>query len=325
VYVLAALFVMFDRDERARVGILYHGQGSQAARFEAVDIIAPRLPALVRRVSELARTGPVALYCWRGGARSTILGQLLANLGLPVLVLEGGYRAHRRAVLDRLAGRLPSLVVLHGYTGSGKTILLQRLINRYAVLDLEALANHRGSTFGGLGLASQPTQCQFESELAFHLGRLGPGPVLVEAESPTVGAIELPQPLCEAMRRGVRVFLDVPLPVRVANLVGEYAIFVRENREAVETALRYLSSRLPRRKVEAWRELVERGEMERLAEELLRDHYDPLYDRWRKKAGPTFAVSLSVRNMDEAFERLVVYLEGSGLWEQEPVGNGSSP
>ncbi|MBI4863245.1 MAG: tRNA 2-selenouridine(34) synthase MnmH [Candidatus Riflebacteria bacterium] len=279
---------ILDRDMRAEVGRIYHAEGQDRAKLRAVDLAAPGLPGLVRAVADLATRGPVALYCARGGMRSCVLGRLLAGLGIPASVLRGGYKAHRQAVLARLATGIPPLIVLHGYTGAGKTRLLRSVADRFPVLDLERLASHRGSTFGGLGLPEQPTQRQFESLLAARLRSLGPGPVLVEAESPSVGSITLPEKLCEAMRGGRRVFLDVPFELRVKNLVEDYGELALREPGAIEFSLSYLSSRIPGPEVESWRDLVRRGELQRFAEQLLRRHYDPLYERWRRRAGASF-------------------------------------
>ncbi len=153
---------LFDNAERARVGTLYKEQGPASARLLGVDLIAPRIPQMVRAVLDARGESrqPVVVFCWRGGMRSRALVSFLNLAGVPTLQLRGGHKAFRAAVRDFFdQGRWGRLLVLRGLTGVGKTRLLKRLAGEgYPVLDLEELANHRGSAFGSVGLAPQPGQ-----------------------------------------------------------------------------------------------------------------------------------------------------------------------
>ena len=274
---------ILDDDERGRVGIAYAREGAMAAKMLGVELVGPRLGALVRRYDELARQGTVAIYCWRGGMRSGLIGSLLRTMGIPVLIARGGYRAHRRAVMKQL-GALPPLVVLHGYTGSGKTRLLREIAGRLPVVDLEGLGRHRGSTFGAVGLEPQPTQLQFESELAAVLRRLPAGaPVLVEGESPALGVLKLPVELIHAMRSGWRLVLELPRAERVRELVAEYGPVIKNDPDCLAKPLEYLAGRLPKKSLEMLKESFASGNLEAFCAELLERHYDPLYERWSKR------------------------------------------
>ena len=151
---------IFSNDERAEVGTLYTQVGKVQARTRGVELVAPKIPALLAAVREAhtQRTGPVIVFCWRGGMRSRALTAFLELAGTPARQLLGGHKAFRRLVLDDLeAGIWGRVLVLRGMTGVGKTVMLTRLTAEgYPVIDLEGLANHRGSAFGGLGLPDQP-------------------------------------------------------------------------------------------------------------------------------------------------------------------------
>jgi tRNA 2-selenouridine synthase len=292
---------ILDDDDRARVGIAYHREGQMAAKRLGLEIVGPRFGEILQRYAELADRGPVALYCWRGGMRSGLLAQFLRGLGVPVLALEGGYRAFRRSVLEWLERSVPPLVVLHGYTGSGKTLILRRLAGRgLPVVDLEGIGHHRGSTFGDVGLAPQPGQADFEAGVVGAFRGCAAGPVLVEAESPALGVLTLPAPIVTAMRAGWRVFVDVPRELRVRVLVDEYAPHILADPACLMKPLEYLARRMPRPQVEELRGLAEGGELERFCELLLVRHYDPLYERWRKRAGDGMFRVIPVESLDEA-------------------------
>jgi tRNA 2-selenouridine synthase len=316
----AASLPVLDFAERARVSEVYYAAGNRAAQLAAIDVIGPRLGAMVRAIADLCARGPVALYCWRGGMRSGILGRFVCGLGLPVHVLAGGYKAHRRAVCEALRTGLPPLVVLHGYTGSGKTRLLRSLSDRFRVVDIEAIGNHRGSTFGAVGLPPQPTQRQFESELVAAFRRCRPGPVLVEAESPSLGALTLPASLCQAMRSGQRIFLNVPRAARARLLLNEYGPLIAADPGSLEPCFRYLTGRLPRPEVEALRALVAGGDLLAFSERLLARHYDRLYERWRARAAGTFWREIAAGDLASAETQLAV-----ALGESCSLAAGESP
>ena len=292
---------ILDDAERARVGIEYAQQGAMAAKLLGMNLVGPRLGPLVKRYSELAEGRPIALYCWRGGMRSGLIGRLLHDLGIPVSILRGGYRAHRHEVMSHLETRIPPLVVLHGHTGSGKTILLRRLAARFPVIDLEGLGSHRGSTFGDVGLPPQPTQLQFESALVQVLRRLPAGrPVLVEGESPALGVLKLPLPLIRAMRSGWRVILEVPRALRVRLLVEEYGPVIRGDTSSLARPLTYLKGRLPTAVLASLSEALAAGQLDTFCELLLERHYDALYERWSRRGGERDYRRIAADSLEQA-------------------------
>ena len=302
--------------ERARVGTIY----VQRSKFEARRAGA----ALIARNVAVHLEGPLSgrgggwaplLYCWRGGQRSHAMAVILSEVGWRTTVLAGGYRTYRRGVVRRLyEGESTFRVVLiGGPTGVGKTEMLARLARRgVQVLDLEALANHRGSLLGDLG--PQPSQKLFESRLATALDRLEPSrPVVVEAESSRIGERFLPPVLWAAMQAGRRIDLEAPLEVRVQRLLADYAPLATDP-ERFCTLLERLPGRHGRRRLAAWCAAARGGDLALLAEALIAEHYDPAYARRRRS--PNARVTLSGGDdstLDSAAERLARLVDVVGL------------
>jgi tRNA 2-selenouridine synthase len=269
--------------ERVEVGTTYKQVSAFEARKRGAVLVARNIARHVERESPtLRREWSPLVYCWRGGQRSAALATVLDAIGFRVAVLEGGYREFRRAVLrdlEVLPGTL-DLHVLCGRTGSGKSRLLDALAAAGAqVLDLEALAHHRGSVLGLVPGETQPSQKAFESALwqtmrAFDAAR----PVWTESESRTIGRLRLPEPLLLRLR-GARC-LDVQLPVaaRVALLLHDYGHFVRDT-EAFCTRLAALKEFRGADTVARWQARARAGEHAGVVEELLLLHYDPIYMR----------------------------------------------
>lgn len=220
---------LFDNAGRAVVGTTYQQAGRYAAILQGLDLVGPRLRTIVEAV---ARLGPpsgaaaertVAVHCWRGGMRSSSVGWLLEQAGYRVLLLAGGYKAYRRHVLAAL-DKPRRLAVLSGLTGAGKTRQLQQLAARgEQVVDLERLARHRGSAFGGIGLEDQPTVEQFENDLIAALEQCDPGRrIWLEDESQRIGRVVLSNPFFARLKQAPAIFLEVPLEQRVAEIEREY-------------------------------------------------------------------------------------------------------
>jgi len=279
---------VLDDAERAQVGTIY----VQDSRFRARRIGAALVARNVAHHLETALADKPGgfrplVYCWRGGQRSGSMATILAQVGWRASVLAGGYKTYRRHVLARLyeAAPAPRLVLLGGRTGSGKTQLLTLLAARgVQTLDLEALADHRGSVFGDFG-RPQPSQKMFESRLLAALEKLDPSrPVVIEAEASKIGERMTPPMLWKAMSAAPRIVLTVPRAVRARHLAAQYAHVVAD-RAAFEAALARLPVHIGRQTLEAWRGLADVGDLEGLAAGLIEVHYDPAYDRADRKDG----------------------------------------
>jgi len=274
---------VLDNAERARVGTIY----KQVSPFEAKKLGAALVSANIARHLQARflarpRTWRPLLYCWRGGERSAAFAHVLAQVGWHVGRLDGGYKAYRRTVAATLE-TLPrdfDWRVVCGLTGTGKSRLLRALQDGgNQVLDLEALAAHRGSVLGELPEAAQPTQKFFESRIWSALVGFDPGrPVYVEAESRKVGNLRVPEALIESMWSSQCVVLDATVPVRVALLKEEYAHFL-EQPENLIAKLECLTSLHGRAVIDHWRELALARRWDELTADLLVRHYDPAYTR----------------------------------------------
>jgi tRNA 2-selenouridine synthase len=190
--------------ERHQVGLLFASEHFQGRKLGAQLISANIAQLLAAHFADKPSAYCPLIYCWRGGQRSNSLAHVLCEVGFRCSVLQGGYRAFRRSVV-RLISRAPSSLnfrVITGPTGSGKTALLHYLLRKgHQILDLEALANHRGSVLGATATA-QPSQKAFESLLALALLSLRPdSPVFVEDEAPYIGALHIPSPLWRYVQR----------------------------------------------------------------------------------------------------------------------------
>lgn len=278
---------VLDDAERARVGTIY----KQVSPFTARKLGA----ALVARNAAAHLEGPLAdrpggwrplVYCWRGGQRSGSFATILAQIGWRVETIAGGYKAWRGLVVQALYDRpvQPPVVVLDGNTGSAKTEVLAELARLgLQVLDLEAMAHHRGSLFGAMG--PQPGQRAFEARLAQALEGLDPArPVVVEAESSKVGECRLPPGLWKAMASAPRVALRVPLPARANYLVRAYAD-VTADRARLLDVVGKLRLAHPGERIAEWTTQAETGDFAALAEGLMRHHYDPRYEKHRARMG----------------------------------------
>ena len=302
--------------ERALVGTVYKQRSSFEAKKLGAPIVARNVANLIdTRFAGEPREWRPLVYCWRGGNRSGALATLLARIGWRVALLEGGYREFRRRVIADLADWPQRLQfrVLAGRTGCGKSLILQRLAALGAqVLDLEALANHRGSVLGLLPESVQPSQKLFESRLWDALRRFdATRPVFVEAESKKVGNLTVPDSLMSAMRASPCVRLALSLQHRVQLLLEDYTHFVVDADHFCERLERLVDLR-GRATVEGWQAQVRAGQTPGVVAELLQQHYDPGYESStarnfaRYAKAPTLALpSPEAADMQRAAQQLV--------------------
>ncbi|HEY5071877.1 MAG TPA: tRNA 2-selenouridine(34) synthase MnmH [Caulobacteraceae bacterium] len=278
---------VLDDAERARVGQIY----VQESRLKARRIGA----ALVARNIALHLEGPLRdkpgsfaplVYCWRGGQRSNALATVLSQVGWRIWVLRGGYKTYRRWITAALYDAEPTFhaILLDGDTGSAKTDVLGRLADLgLQTLDLEAMAEHRGSLFGAIPGHSQPSQKLFETRLVHALNELDLArPVVIEAESSKIGEVMAPPMLWKAMLAAPYIELSAPAEVRARYLTQAYGDIVCDP-AALEATLAKLPRHLGRKSLEAWRELARAGAFEALALALIESHYDPAYRRSRRQ------------------------------------------
>ncbi|MFZ3129753.1 MAG: tRNA 2-selenouridine(34) synthase MnmH [Desulfosporosinus sp.] len=270
---------LFDNLERAQIGTTYTQITPGLARELGLRIISPKLPQLVKKVEELSKNGPLVLFCWRGGTRSKALATVVDLMGIPIYRLLGGYKAYRKQVLEYFQTKLPfQVVVLRGNTGVGKTELLGQLRrDGYPAIDLENLANNRGSVFGAIGLGNPPSQKKFDGLLYEELVSLSKfSYIIVECESKRIGRVTLPFNLYTAMQEGKQVLHYDSLENRVQRLLTEYTSVPNALPE-IGVALERLIKTLGHVKVRELRTLLETGCLDVFTERLLVEYYDKLY------------------------------------------------
>jgi tRNA 2-selenouridine synthase len=219
----AISFPLFTDAERAQVGTCYKQVSPDAAIELGLELIGPKMVRFVRQAKQIAPDRQVRIHCWRGGMRSASMAWLLETAGCQVTLLEGGYKAFRRWCRTTLAIPKP-IVTLGGMTGTGKTTLLYALADRgEQILDLEAIAQHRGSSYGALGLPPQPTQEQFDNDLAIAWAQLAPDRrIWIEAESRRIGLCRVPDELFLPMQQAPVLQIERSLPERLAILEQVY-------------------------------------------------------------------------------------------------------
>jgi tRNA 2-selenouridine synthase len=273
--------------ERAEVGTIY----VQEDRFKARRVGGAYVARNVARHLETAladRPGSFRplVYCWRGGMRSGAMATIFSQVGWRTTVLTGGYRTYRREVVRRLYDGSLDLrfVLLDGHTGAAKTELLGQLAAKgLQTLDLEGLAAHRGSLFGALPGQPQPSQKLFESRLLAALDGFDPArPVVAEAESSKIGDRMIPPALWARLAEARRIELVAALADRARYLVSAYAD-VTADRATLEDIFQRLPVKPSAERLAKWRALADAGAFAELAEAIMALHYDPAYDRSRKR------------------------------------------
>ena len=289
---------LFSDGQRAQVGTCFKQQGREAAVLLGLALVAPRLQELAQGLSALAQPGhPLRLHCWRGGMRSSSMAWLASSLELPVVLLDGGYKAFRRWVLASFERPLP-LLLLAGRTGTGKTDLLQALALRgQAVVDLEGLANHRGSSFGGLGMAPQPSSEHYENLLAAALLALqGCSPIWLEAESAQVGRCRIPGALWRQMGEAPAIEIQRSQQERVGQLVATYG---PHGQEALGAATARISRRLGPQRSAAALAAIEASDWAGACAQML-DYYDRCYDHELTQRQHPLLASFDLSGLDPA-------------------------
>ena len=270
-----------NNDQRRDIGTLYKQVNAFEAKKRGAALAARNIAGHIdREVIDKPRDWMPLAYCWRGGKRSGSLALVLSEIGFRVTLVEGGYKAFRAAMLQDLPPLVSAIQwqVVCGTTGSGKTRLLQALSAQGAqVLDLEALANHRSSVLGAIPGVPQPSQKRFDTLVWDALRRLDPQrPVFVESESKKVGNVAVPLALIEAMRASPCLNLVLPDAERVALLMEDYDFFVRDTAFFCDR-LQVLTTFRGKAVVESWQAQVQAGHIAPVVQELLTQHYDPVY------------------------------------------------
>lgn len=265
---------LFTDDERAEIGTLYKQKSKEQAVLRGLELVGPKMAELTRSSISISKKKTVLVYCWRGGMRSYAFAWMLKMYGLDVYTMQGGYQGYRRYLKHNLAEEAKILVV-GGLTGSGKTEILQELEKvGEQVLDLEHLANHKGSVFGQIGEKSQNHNEQFENVLGeYWLNMDLTQNIWVEDEGKSIGKNYIPDELFVQMRKSPVIFVQVPHEERIERLVNMYS---HTTKEILITSVEKIKKRLGGQHAKEAIDYIRSGDLHAAANVLL-VYYDKAY------------------------------------------------
>ena len=269
--------------ERADVGTVYKQQSSFLARKKGAALVARNIAGHLD--NQLKKVGPdfsPLIHCWRGGQRSRAFAQICSEIGWKSYTLKGGYKSYRRSVLSSLEEIATALVfiVIAGRTGSSKTDILKELMHEGAqVLDLEGLAVHRGSLLGKIENRLQPSQRLFESNLCSDLLKFNlKKPIYVESESSKIGNVQIPKDVWKQIVAAPMISIITPTSTRATYLLSEYKHLMVDTSDLNKLVFG-MTQRHGQARTKVWRDLIKAKNWQSLAENLLKTHYDPAYDK----------------------------------------------
>lgn len=296
----------FDDEERAEIGTIYKQVSVKAAKARGLEIASAKLPAFVNAFEQI--DGPKAVFCWRGGMRSHTTATVLSLMGIRTYRLTGGIRAYRQWVVETLETMVfgPRACVVTGHTGVGKTAILRRLREEgYPVLDLEAIAGHRGSIFGHVGLRAS-NQKTFDALLVQELMRLKDAPYFImEGESKRIGKAVMPEFIVEKKLAGAQVFIDAPLDERVRQIIADYR--PEEHKEALIVAFRKIKSRIHTPIAKQIDVALQDDRFEEAVCLLLTHYYDPRYEHTIER-NEQERTTVQADTIDEAFAAVKAFI-----------------
>lgn len=286
---------LFTDEERAVVGTAYKQVSREAAVNKGLEIFAPKMKTLADNAKRTNEEKIFLVHCWRGGMRSGTMAWLLELYGYKVYLLKGGYKAFRKEVLESFT-KERKLNILGGKTGSGKTVVLKQLAaNQEPVIDLEALAHHKGSAFGALGELPQPTQEMFENNLFVQLHKTDANrAVWVEDESNMIGTKVIPKPFYLKMRNSPVFFIDIPFEVRLDYLTQEYGRFATTD---LKEAITRITKKLGGQHVKAAIDAIDSGDV-KAAFKICLSYYDKTYEYGKNKRSPESVVNCAFDKLD---------------------------
>ncbi len=288
---------LFSDNERALIGRSYKKESSSKAIFNGLNVTLPKTKELLEKIQQLTNkenktNKSIRIYCWRGGMRSGAFAWLARTIGLKTYILKGGYKRYRKWALNQFNSDLP-IRLLGGKTGTRKTDLLNYInTENIFAIDLEGIANHRGSSFGSLGMKKQPTTQQFENILAESLDEFHKSNAIeiwLEAESSNLGKCRIPNSLYLQMKKAPVLEIIKTMRERIENLVEIYS---QNSQIELKDAVNRISKRLgPQRTKEALL-AIETKEWSRACEAML-DYYDRCYEYELKKTKNINSINLS--------------------------------
>lgn len=295
---------VLSNQERALVGTIYTQNSPFEANKEGAAIINANIVELLRgHFIQKPKSYRPLVYCWRGGKRSGSLALILDAIGWRVTLLEGGYKYYRSTVRDSLDTIAPllNLCVLSGLTGTAKTRILTHLEQRNEqVIDLEGLANHKGSLLGQIPDKPQPAQKYFESLLSQKITSFNHQNVTwIESESSKVGNLHIPQSLWKNMKSAAVVEIQASIDQRCETIIQDYPWFTEMHSE-ISHKLSLLTTTHGQSKVDEWQHLIDNQQWKQLVHSLLQIHYDPGYSHSMSRNERRLLASINLDSIDQS-------------------------
>ncbi|KAA3617784.1 MAG: tRNA 2-selenouridine(34) synthase MnmH [Calditrichaeota bacterium] len=278
---LAINIPLFTNEERHEIGIIYKKLGKLQAIEKGLGFVGPKMMEIAQKARDISEHNERKVYCWRGGMRSEKMAWLFELIGMQCQVLEGGYKAYRNCQSADFS-KIENLIILHGSTGCGKTEILKELsLKGEQVIDLEKLANHRGSAFGFIGNKNkQPTSQQFQNDIHNTLTNLDFSKrIWIEGESMKIGLATLPEALWLRMKKAHVIEIRVERTKRVKRIVKEYGLYPKP--ELMDSILK-INSQFGKQNTQDAVHFLEMGQLEETANLLLK-YYDHSYEYTRKR------------------------------------------
>ncbi len=270
----AISFPLFSNQERVKVGTLYKQVSPESALLRGLDFVGPKMSGFIKWAKKISPEKKVCLHCWRGGKRSGSLSWLLSMAGFDVQIITGGYKAYRRFHRQKVAEHSYQFYVLGGRTGCGKTAILKAIANQEQMIDLEGLAHHKGSAFGGLGESPQPSVEQFENDLFNNLNKQDlTKRIWLENESKSIGRVSIPEEFWTKMKAAPLINVERSFDERVKILVDVYADY---NPEELKKSFVKITKRLGGQHVKTAVEALDKHDFSTAAAIALR-YYDKAY------------------------------------------------
>jgi len=297
---------LLDDHERHLIGTIYKKEGSSEAISKGYEMFGPKQRELEAQLLALSGKQPWAILCARGGMRSRIMTQFVNRLGYQAAQVIGGYKQYRNYCLERIEEvDFKNLVVLQGKTGVGKTLVLKKLPQ---FIDLEGMANHRGSLFGGVGLEPR-SQKNFEGLLVDQLDRLDYSqPIFIEGESRKIGPVTVPPRLYREMKASKTLLLQAPLPVRTGRIVEEYILGFPDLVERVRDGVTQLKPALGQKVLSQLLEKFDQGDYDGCFEVVLVDYYDKKYQHSLDQL--EFLGTFDTSDLDEVAQQITSWSKG---------------
>jgi len=288
-------FPLFSTSERDIIGKIYKVYGRNFAILKGLELTGARIGKFVISGKEMAVNNELLLHCWRGGLRSASMAWLFDVSGIKSYVLKGGYKAYRKHILEYFRSPF-RLIVIGGMTGTGKTEILLNLKEKgNQVLNLEAIAHHKGSAFGGLGEEEQNSNEQFENDLFSCLSAFKPEkPVWVEDESQNIGRNLIPSAFFQQILNAHLICIETNTVTRVKRLIRDYAVF---SPESLEMCIKKISKRLGGLNTQVAIESLKQGAFDKVAE-LMLDYYDKTYTHSLKKRDKSKVHTIRIDSSD---------------------------